>query len=165
MPLRRINRREYANAVRDLIGFDADVAALLPADQRKDGFDNDAAHLQVSPSYLDQYLAAARIVAQQAVGNAAALPVKTTYGQLTDMVIALQAEGIEGQGSQLTYQEGMPFGTRGGVCFVHDFPATGDYALTINDPGLRKSRAAHGVQQHCYRVARWQGVLSHYHRG
>jgi Protein of unknown function (DUF1592)/Protein of unknown function (DUF1588)/Protein of unknown function (DUF1585)/Protein of unknown function (DUF1587)/Protein of unknown function (DUF1595) len=133
VPLRRINRREYANAVRDLIGFDADVASLLPADKRKDAFDNDAAHLQVSPSYLDQYLAAARIVAQQAVGNPAAPPVKTTYGQLTDMVIALQAEGIEGQGSQLNYQEGMPFGTRGGISFVHDFPVAGEYWLTIND--------------------------------
>ncbi len=133
VPLRRLNRREYANAVRDLIGFDADVATLLPADKRKDGYDNDAAHLQVSPSYLDQYLAAARIVAQQAVGNPQAQPIKTSYGQLTDMVIALQAEGIEGQGSQLGHEEGMPFGTRGGVSFVHDFPAAGDYALTIND--------------------------------
>jgi Protein of unknown function (DUF1592)/Protein of unknown function (DUF1588)/Protein of unknown function (DUF1585)/Protein of unknown function (DUF1587)/Protein of unknown function (DUF1595) len=133
VPLRRLNQREYANAVRDLIGFDADVAALLPADKRKDSFDNDAAHLQVSPSYLDQYLAAARIVAQQALGNPQAAPVKTTYGQLTDMVIALQAEGIDGQGSQLRHQEGMPFGTRGGISFVHDFPAAGEYSLTIND--------------------------------
>jgi Protein of unknown function (DUF1592)/Protein of unknown function (DUF1588)/Protein of unknown function (DUF1585)/Protein of unknown function (DUF1587)/Protein of unknown function (DUF1595) len=133
VPLRRINRREYANAVRDLVGLDADVAALLPADKRKDGFDNDAAHLQVSPSYLDQYLAAARLVAQQALGNPAAPAIKTTYGQLTDMVIALQAEGIEGAGAQLSHEEGMPFGTRGGISFVHDFPVSGEYALTIND--------------------------------
>jgi Protein of unknown function (DUF1592)/Protein of unknown function (DUF1588)/Protein of unknown function (DUF1587)/Protein of unknown function (DUF1585)/Protein of unknown function (DUF1595) len=133
VPLRRLNRREYANAVRDLIGLDADVAALLPADKRKDGFDNDAAHLQVSPSYLDQYLAAARQVAQQAVGNPKAQPIKTTYGQLNDMVISLTAEGIDGAGSQLEYKEGMPFGTRGGISFVHDFPAAGDYSLTIND--------------------------------
>jgi hypothetical protein len=133
VPLRRLNRREYANAVRDLVGLDADVAALLPADKRKDGFDNDAAHLQVSPSYLDQYLAAARIVAQEAIGDSHAQPIKTTYGQLTDMVIALQAEGIEGEGSQLTYKEGMPFGTRGGISFEHDFPTAGEYALTIND--------------------------------
>lgn len=133
VPLRRLNRREYANAVRDLIGFDADVAALLPSDKRKDAFDNDAAHLQVSPSYLDQYLAAARHVAEQAVGNPQAQPIKTTYGQLTDMVIALRAEGIEGEGSQLRHEDGMPFGTRGGISFLHDFPAAGEYALTIND--------------------------------
>src|SRR5687767_12680438 len=66
VPLRRLNRREYANAVRDLIGLNADVAALLPADDQKGGFDNNAARLQVSPSFLDQYLSAARQIALQA---------------------------------------------------------------------------------------------------
>jgi hypothetical protein len=133
VPLRRLNQREYANAVRDLIAVEPDVVALLPADDRKDGFDNDAAHLQVSPSYLDQYLTAARVVAQQAVGNAKATPVITTYGNKNDMVIALAAEGLPASGSQLIYKEGMPLGTRGGISFVHDFPATGEYALTIGD--------------------------------
>jgi hypothetical protein len=133
VPLRRLNQREYANAVRDLVGIEPDVATLLPADNRKDGFDNDAAHLQVSPSWLDQYLTAARTVAQQAVGNAKALPVIATYGNKNDMVIALSAEGLPGSGSQLIYKEGMPLGTRGGISFVHDFPATGEYALTIGD--------------------------------
>ena len=133
VPLRRLNHREYANAVRDLIGVQAEVATLLPADNRKDGFDNDAAHLQVSPSYLDQYLTAARAVAQQAIGNTNALPVITTYGNKNDMVIALAAEGLHASGSQLIYKEGMPFGTRGGISFVHDFPAAGEYALTIGD--------------------------------
>ncbi|MEJ0099562.1 MAG: DUF1592 domain-containing protein [Pseudomonadota bacterium] len=133
VPLRRLNQREYANAVRDLLGLDVDVAALLPTDKRKDAFDNDAAHLQVSPSYLDQYLAAARNVANQAMGNRQAQPVSTTYGQLSDMVIALAAEGLDGSGSQLLYKEGMPFGTRGGISFEHDFPAAGEYSLTIGD--------------------------------
>ena len=133
VPLRRLNQREYANAVRDLLGLDIDAAALLPTDQRKDAFDNDAAHLQVSPSYLDQYLSAARIVAQQAMGDIHAKPVLTTYGQGDDMVIALAAEGLDGSGSQLIHKEGMPFGTRGGISFEHDFPAAGEYALTIGD--------------------------------
>jgi hypothetical protein len=133
VPLRRLNQREYANAVRDLLGLEPDVVALLPPDNRKEGFDNDAAHLQVSPSYLDQYLAAARRVAQQAVGNPKAQPVSTIYGTLADMVIALAAEGLPGSGSQLIYKEGMPLGTRGGISFVHDFPAAGEYALTIGD--------------------------------
>jgi hypothetical protein len=133
VPMRRLNQREYANAIRDLLGLDVDVAAMLPTDRRKEGFDNDAAHLQVSPSYLDQYLSAARNVAQQAVGNTKARPVSTTYGQVADMVIALAAEGLDGSGSQLLYKEGMPFGTRGGISFVHDFPAAGEYALTIGD--------------------------------
>jgi len=133
VPLRRLNQREYANAVRDLLGLDIDVMALLPGDRRKEGFDNDAAHLQVSPSFLDQYLAAARNVAQQAVGNPKAQAVSTTYGQIADMVIALAAEGLAGSGSQLIHKEGMPFGTRGGISFLHDFPAAGEYSLTIGD--------------------------------
>lgn len=133
VPMRRLNQREYANAIRDLLALDVDVAAMLPSDRRKEGFDNDAAHLQVSPSYLDQYLSAARNVAQQAVGNTSARAVSTTYGQVADMVIALAAEGLDGTGSQLLYKEGMPFGTRGGISFLHDFPAAGEYALTIGD--------------------------------
>ena len=133
VPLRRMNQREYANAVRDLLGLTIDVSVLLPPDARKDGFDNDATHLQVSPSYLDQYLSAARNVAQQAMGDLKAKPVSTTYGQLGDMVIALAAEGLNGSGSQLLHKEGMPFGTRGGISFLHDFPAAGEYSLTIGD--------------------------------
>src|SRR5690606_38925847 len=118
---------------RDLLAIEPDVAALLPADLRKEGFDNEATHLQVSPSYLDQYLAAARNVAQQALGNPDAKPITTNYGQLADMVIQLAAEGLDGTGSQLLHREGMPFGTRGGISFVHDFPAAGEYSLTIGD--------------------------------
>jgi mono/diheme cytochrome c family protein len=133
VPLHRLNRREYANAVRDLLSLNVDVATMLPPDARKEGFDNDAVHLQVSPSYLDQYLAAARNVAQLALGNEKAQAIITTYGQRTDMVIALQAEGLDGEGSQLIYKEGMPFGTRGGISFEHDFPVAGEYSLTIGD--------------------------------
>jgi hypothetical protein len=115
VPLRRLNRREYANAVRDLIGLNADVAALLPADDQKGGFDNTATHLQVSPSFLDQYLSAARQIALQAVGDPKALPVTTTYGNAGDMVIALAAKGNVGAGAQQLQYEGMPFGTRGGI--------------------------------------------------
>jgi hypothetical protein len=133
VPLRRLNRREYANAVRDLIGLNADVAALLPADDQKGGFDNNAARLQVSPSFLDQYLSSARQVSLQAVGDPKALPVTTTYGNAGDMVIALAAKGNPGAGSQLIYKEGMPFGTRGGISFEHTFPADGEYSMTIGE--------------------------------
>jgi hypothetical protein len=133
VPLRRLNRREYANAVRDLIGLNVDVATLLPSDDQKGGFDNNATHLQVSPSFLDQYLSAARQIALQAVGDPKALPITTTYGNAGDMVIALAAKGNPGAGSQLLYKEGMPFGTRGGIRFEHTFPADGEYALTIGE--------------------------------
>jgi mono/diheme cytochrome c family protein len=136
VPLRRLNRREYANAVRDLVGLRVDVATLLPADDRKDGFDNIAASLQVSPSFLDQYLFAARQVALQAVGNPKAPAVTTTYGPVADMVISLPPRGTPGEGTQQLYKEGMPFGTRGGMSVEHIFPADGEYALTIGDMAL-----------------------------
>jgi hypothetical protein len=133
VPLHRLNRREYANAVRDLISLDVNVTDLLPGDEQKSGFDNDATRLQVSPSFLDQYLSAARQVAQQAVGNPQAAPITTTYGPPGDMVIALAAKGTPGAGAQVLYKEGMPFGTRGGISFEHTFPADGEYSLTIGD--------------------------------
>ncbi|HUK03030.1 MAG TPA: DUF1592 domain-containing protein [Steroidobacteraceae bacterium] len=136
VPLRRLNRREYANAVRDLTNLNVDVSALLPSDDRKDGFDNQAVNLQISPSFLDQYLSAARTVAKQAVGNPTAPAVTVTYGPIGDMVISLPPRGTPGEGTQQLYQEGMPFGTRGGISFQHVFPADGDYQLTIGDMAL-----------------------------
>ena len=135
-PLRRLNRREYANAVRDLLALDIDVATLLPDDHHKTGYDTDAARLQVSPSYVDQYVNAARVVAAQAVGNPKAPAITTTYGNLGDMVISLQVRGHPGEGNQQLYRDGMPFGTRGGISGEYNFPADGDYALTIGDLAL-----------------------------
>ncbi len=77
--LHRLNRKEYANAVRDLLAVEIDPVDVLPPDDAKDGFDNVADALQVSPSFLDQYLAAARTVAVKALGNRDARPVGTTY--------------------------------------------------------------------------------------
>jgi cytochrome c5 len=66
--IHRLNRAEYADALRDLFGIEVDAAALLPADGTSDGFDNIAAALKTSPSFLDQYIMAARAVSRQAVG-------------------------------------------------------------------------------------------------
>src|SRR3569833_3643771 len=71
--LHRLNRREYANAVKDLLALDIDAASMLPRDEAHDGFDNIATALQVSPSFMDQYLGAAHKVAAQAMGNPTAL--------------------------------------------------------------------------------------------
>ncbi len=136
VPLRRLNRREYANAVRDLLALEIDAAALLPDDHHKTGYDTDAALLQVSPSYVDQYVNAARVVAAQAVGNPKAPAVTTTFGSLGDMVISLQVRGHPGEGNQQLYRDGMPFGTRGGMSGEYIFPADGEYALTIGDLAL-----------------------------
>lgn len=137
VPLRRLNRREYANAVRDLLALDVDASALLPVDDHaKNGFDTEAASLQVSPAFLDQYVNAARVVAGEAVGNPKAPAVTTTFGNVADMKISLQVFGHPGEGNQQLYRDGMPFGTRGGMSEEYVFPADGDYALTIGDLAL-----------------------------
>jgi hypothetical protein len=115
--LHRLNRKEYANAIRDLLDVEMDPAELLPRDDARDGFDNVADALQVSPSFLDQYLAAARTVAVAALGNVHARPVGTTYGA--------------GGGEQYFHLEGAPPGTRGGIVVTHQFPADGEYVINI----------------------------------
>ena len=72
--LHRLNRAEYANAIEDLLGIRIDASALLPKDDEADGFDNVASVLTVSPSFLDQYISAARVVTARALGNAAPRP-------------------------------------------------------------------------------------------
>lgn len=115
--LHRLNRKEYANAIRDLLNVEVDATELLPRDDARDGFDNVATALQVSPAFVDQYLAAARAVAVKALGNPGARPVGTTY--------------TADSGSQFFRGEGLPLGTRGGIAVVHDFPADGEYVINI----------------------------------
>ena len=136
--LRRLNRREYAYAIRDLLGFNIDAEALLPEDNVEGNFDNNAAALQVSPSFVDQYVYAARAVALEAVGNPETPAVTTTYGDVANMVISLPPRGAPGTGKQQHRIEGMPFGTRGGFIVEHNFPADGEYELTIGDMALAR---------------------------
>ena len=116
----RLNRTEYANAVRDLLALEVDPEALLPVDGAEDGFDNVANALTVSPSFIDQYLSAARNLSAQAVGNPAPRAVGVPY-DLSDP-----------RGQQF-YVEGLPLGTRGGALIEHYFPSDGDYLLNIGD--------------------------------
>jgi hypothetical protein len=115
--LHRLNRKEYAHAIRDLLDVEVDPAELLPRDDARDGFDNVADALQVSPAFIDQALAAARTVAVKAVGNANARPVGTTY--------------TSGGGEQFFRTGGGALGTRGGIVVQHDFPADGEYVINI----------------------------------
>ena len=138
VPLRRLNRREYANAIRDLLGLNIDARALLPDDNIKGHFDNNAAALQVSPNFVDQYIYAARAVALEAIGNPKAPPILTTYGDPANMVISLPPSGAPGTGRQQHRLDGMPFGTRGGFIVEHNFPADGEYELTIGDMALAR---------------------------
>ncbi|HKH69854.1 MAG TPA: DUF1592 domain-containing protein [Vicinamibacterales bacterium] len=117
--LHRLNRKEYANAVRDLLAVDFDATSVLPADDIVDGFDNIAAGLQVSPSFIEQYVIAARAVAVKALGKADARPGGWTF----------RAE----PGTQLTHVPGLPLGTRGGILATVDLPADGEYSIDIAD--------------------------------
>jgi mono/diheme cytochrome c family protein len=123
VPLHRLNRKEYANAVRDLLGIEVDAESLLPQDNSAEGFDNIAAVLTVSPSFLEQSLAAARAVAAQAIGDPDARTGGTTYN-------------VSG-GDQETHVEGLPLGTRGGMAVEHYFPADGEYVLNIGNLAQR----------------------------
>jgi mono/diheme cytochrome c family protein len=138
VPLRRLNRREYQYAIRDLLGLNIDATAWLPDDNVKGNFDNNAAALQVSPTFVDQYIFAARAVALEAIGNTKALAETTTYGDVANMVISLPPQGAPGTGRQQHHLEGMPFGTRGGFVIEHNFPADGEYELTIGDMALAR---------------------------
>src|SRR5690606_21990737 len=123
IPLRRLNRREYANAVRDLIGIEIDPAIYLPEDELVDGFDTNAESLRVSPTFLDQAVTAARAISLLAVGDANSVPLETTYGPIPNMILSLAARAAEASGNQQKYKDGMPFGTRGGMSVTHNFPA------------------------------------------
>jgi mono/diheme cytochrome c family protein len=136
--LRRLNRREYAHAIRDLLALEVDAAVLLPQDNVEGYFDNNADALQVSPAFVNQYIDAARAVALEAIGDAKALPIVTQYGDPANMIISLPPDGAPGTGRQQHHLPGMPFGTRGGFIVTHNFPADGEYELTIGDMALAR---------------------------
>jgi hypothetical protein len=116
-PVHRLNRAEYANAIRDLLGVEIDVAELLPSDGGDFGFDNIAAVLTTSPLLLERYLTAALRVADAAVGNPDAVPTNTAYKIPVDV-------------TQDGHLEGLPLGTQGGTVVTHNFPADADYVLS-----------------------------------
>jgi hypothetical protein len=136
--MRRLNRREYAHAIRDLLALEVDAKALLPEDNVAGHFDNNADALEVSPAFVNQYIDAARQIAFEAVGDATALPIITTYGDPANMVISLPPDGAPGTGRQQHHLAGMPLGTRGGFAVTHNFPADGEYELTIGDMALAR---------------------------
>ncbi|HEY2844183.1 MAG TPA: DUF1592 domain-containing protein [Bryobacteraceae bacterium] len=130
VPLHRINRIEYANSMRDLFGIEVDAAALLPADDISDGFDNIANVLKVSPSFLDQYISAARAVAIQAIGK-----------PLPSDAVRVTLRGTPADPADL------PLGTRGGTVAAYLFPADGEYEFRMGGDaaGGRGGRGGRGA--------------------
>ena len=117
--LHRLNRKEYTNAVRDLLAIDFESRDVLPPDDLAEGFDNIATALQVSPSFIEQYVIAAYMVAVKAMGRPDARPSGWTFRA--------------GSGAQLTHVPGLPLGTRGGILGNVDLPSDGEYVVDIAD--------------------------------
>jgi len=123
VPIQRLTRTEFGAAVNNLLGIELDAEALLPAEIEVHGFDNIAAALSISPAFLDQYVAAARVAAKIAVGEAKPKLTSAYYPQ------PLTAD-------QPGHLDGLPLGTRGGMKFRHVFPADGEYRFSIGDLGI-----------------------------
>ena len=115
--LHRLNRAEYAAAVRDLLAVEVDATQFLPADDASRGFDNQAGTLGLSPALLEAYLSAAGKISRLAVGLETT-PSQTLYRLPEDV-------------NQNYHVEGLPFGTRGGTLVEHFFPADGEYTIRI----------------------------------
>jgi cytochrome c551/c552 len=116
--LHRVNRTEYRNSVRDLLGLDIDVSALLPQDEMGRGFDNMADVLAVTPALVQGYVRAAGKIAREAIGDPDVAPTMTMY--TVPKVV-----------NQMRHVDGAPLGTRGGTSVVHNFPADGEYTFKL----------------------------------
>src|SRR5215467_7899151 len=117
VPIQRLNRTEYAASVEALLGLDVNPKELLPQDIQVEGFDNIAAALSVSPAFLDQYVTAARHIAQIAVGN--------PNPRVSSVKYSIDANQNP--------DDPPPLGTWGGIKFKHSFPADAEYQITLTN--------------------------------
>lgn len=124
--IHRLNRAEYRNAVRDLLGIDLDHARDLPADDSGYGFDNIGDVLTVSPLHIEKYVSAARRVSRLAVGTSTPRPIVVKY--------------TPASGTRNEAIAGLPPNQRGGTLFRHFFPFDADYTITVR---IRGGRVAH----------------------
>jgi hypothetical protein len=115
--VRRLNRTEYQNAIRDLLALDIDAESLLPPDESSHGFDNITVS-DLSPTLLARYVTAAQRISRLAVGVPPASPSGDTFRVPADL-------------TQDTHVEGLPLGTRGGVLIPYWFPTSGEYEIQI----------------------------------
>jgi Protein of unknown function (DUF1592)/Protein of unknown function (DUF1588)/Protein of unknown function (DUF1585)/Protein of unknown function (DUF1587)/Protein of unknown function (DUF1595) len=115
--LHRLNRTEYTNAVRDVLGLEVDATKFLPPDDSTRGFDNIAGALTLSPALMEAYLSAAGKISRLAVGDVSA-PSQAVFEVPADT-------------AQNYHVEGLPFGTRGGILIKYQFPADGEYSFKV----------------------------------
>jgi hypothetical protein len=116
--LRRLNRTEYANAIRDLLDLKVNASTLLPLDDSSEGFDNIAASLGTSPSLIESYVSAAMKLSRLALGDRSAPRTQVSY---------TVPDGLR----QDRHLEGLPIGTRGGLVFTHQFPLDAEYEFRL----------------------------------
>jgi hypothetical protein len=119
----RLNRIEYVNSVRDLLGVDM-AEDLLPADDSSYGFDNIAGVLKMSPALMERYLSAAKVVSRSAVGGAPPAPATAIYR-------------VSPETEQHDRLDDLPFGTRGGTLIRHDFPLDAQYDIKVTVSSYR----------------------------
>ena len=115
--LRRLNRTEYQNAIRDLLSVDIDAASILPADESGHGFDNVTVG-DLPPALLDRYMSAAQKISALAIGN--------TQTSLQSDIIRVAPDV-----TQEEHVDGLPIGTRGGILFPYTFAQNGEYDIQI----------------------------------
>ena len=115
--LHRLNRTEYANAIRDLLSLEVDATKFLPPDDSTRGFDNIAGALTMSPALMEAYLSASGKISRLAIGDVSA-PSQAVFDVPADT-------------AQNHHIEGLPFGTRGGMLIKHQFPADGLYSFNV----------------------------------
>jgi len=124
--LHRLNRAEYANAVRDLLAVEVDAQAMLPPDEQAFGFENNAEALSVQPALLDRYVSAAATIARRAVGDPNMPASFVRYGAMknnaNDLTYLRQTERLG---------EDFPLGAKGGVATRHYFPVDGEYVFRL----------------------------------
>jgi mono/diheme cytochrome c family protein len=115
--LHRLNRTEYTNAIRDVLGLEVDATKFLPPDDSTRGFDNIAGALTLSPALMEAYLSAAGKISRLAIGDVNA-PTQAVFEVPADT-------------AQNYHIEGLPFGTRGGILIKYQFPADGEYSFRV----------------------------------
>ena len=124
--LHRLNRTEYANAVRDLIAVDVDAQAILPPDEQAFGFDTNAEALSMQPALVERYISAAATIARRAIGDTQILPAMERYGALknnaNEQTYLRQTERLD---------EDFPLGSKGGISARHYFPVDGEYVFKL----------------------------------
>jgi cytochrome c553 len=120
VPVHRLNRNEYTNAIRDLLGLEIDGRAWLSSDESdQEGFDNVASVLSVSPALVENHLSAARALSRLAVGDPALVPVIDTFKISKALV----------QDERLS--DDLPFGSQGGALIRYHFPLDAEYTIKV----------------------------------